>query len=159
MFIILFFSQFHDIFTDTKIKIHWDFHAVFTSLVDALLSSKGAHYRNGARIETWMQSSRFLFHMADDLFFTMKICMNHSNSIHIDFGGWLFHALQMLANHWLPDYHINMLSSNILSLGSFFFQHRPLDTLGLLTHCDTLWSIALYLIDRPKIIVQAFEAK
>ena len=84
--------------------------------------------RNGARIETWIQSWRFLFHMADDLFFTMRICTSHRNSIHIDFVGWFFHVLQMLANHWLPDYHINMLSSNILSLGSFFFQHRPLDT-------------------------------
>ena len=39
-----------------------------------------------------------------------------------------FHALQTLANQWHPNFHINMIFSNILSLGSFFSQHPSLDT-------------------------------
>ena len=58
----------------------------------------------------------------------MRLITNHSNSILVLFIGWFFHALQILANQWLPNYLINMISSNIFSLCSFFSQHQPLDT-------------------------------
>ena len=85
--------------------------------------------RNEAEIETCIQSLMFLLHIANHLFLTVRISTNNSNSILVHFVGWLFHPLQTLANQWLPNYHIIMLSSNKLSLGSFFSQHRPLDTL------------------------------
>ena len=62
-------------------------------------------------------------------FFTARISKNHRNSTLVLFVGWLFHALQTLANQWLPNYHINMISSNMLFLGSFFSQHQPFDIL------------------------------
>ena len=95
---------------------------------------------NGAGTETWIQSCRFLLHMANPLCFTVRIGSNHSNSILVHFAGWHFHALQTLVNQWLPNCHINMISSNIMPLGSFFFQLRPLDTLWNWLH-DTLTAI------------------
>ena len=74
---------------------------------------------NGAKIETWIQSWRFLLHMAIYLFLTVRISTNHSNSILVHFVSWFFHELQTCANQWLLNYHINIISSNILSLGSF----------------------------------------
>ena len=59
-----------------------------------------------------------LLQMANRLF-TLRFSTNHSNSILVHFVGCLCHALQTLANQWLPNYHVNMISSNILSLGSF----------------------------------------
>ena len=67
--------------------------------------------------------------MTNDLFFTVRISTNHSGSILVYFLGWLFHELEILCNQWLSIYHINMISSNKLSLGSFFFQQQRLDTL------------------------------
>ena len=75
-----------------------------------------------------------LKHTANHLFCKKKISTNHSNSILVHVVGQIFHALQTLSNQWLPNYNINMLSSNILSFGSFFSQHRPIDKSGL----DTL---------------------
>ena len=70
--------------------------------------------RNGVEIETRIQLWRFLLHMANH-FFTMRISTNHSYNILVHFIGLLFHALQTLPNQWLPNYHINMISYNILS--------------------------------------------
>ena len=66
--------------------------------------------------------------------FTVRISTNKKNSIIVYFVDWLSHASQTLANQWLPIYHISMISSNILSLGSFFPQHRPFDTLWIQLH-------------------------
>ena len=93
----------------------------------------------GAEIEMWIRSWRFLLDMTNHFFFTKRISANNSNSIFIHFVGWFFHALQTLANQWLPSYHINVLSSNILSRCSFFSQHWPLETLwGWLHYIPTL---------------------
>ena len=71
--------------------------------------------------------------------FTLRIITNHKNRILFLFLGYLFHALQTLAKQWLPNYHIIMIFSNILSVGSFFSQHRSLDTLwGRLCYTLTL---------------------
>ena len=59
---------------------------------------------------------------------TVRISANQRNRILVHFADWLFHALQTLANQWLSNYHIRMISSNILSLDSF----SP--NTGLLTH-------------------------
>ena len=75
---------------------------------------------HGAGIETWIQSSRFLLHVVNYLFFTVKISTNHSNSILVHFACWLFHKLQTFVNQWLQNHHINMISTNILSLNVFF---------------------------------------
>ena len=66
--------------------------------------------------------------MANQLFFTVRISTSHSNSILVHFLGWLIQSLQTLTNQWLRNYHISMLSPNILSSDSFFFQHQPFDT-------------------------------
>ena len=50
------------------------------------------------RIEKWTQSWRFLLLIANQLSFAARIIMNHSNSILAHFIGWVFHALQTLAN-------------------------------------------------------------
>ena len=50
--------------------------------------------------------------MANAFFFTV-ISTNHSNGILVYVIGRLFNALEKLANLWLPNYHINMISSNI----------------------------------------------
>lgn len=94
--------------------------------------------QNGAGIETWMQWWRFLLHMSTHLFFAVGIS---SNSILVHFVGRLIHTLQKIVNQWLTNYHINIKSSNILSLGSFFSQRRSLDILY------------------PKTLEQVFEAK
>ena len=52
--------------------------------------------------------------------FIVRISKNQRNSILVHFVDWLFHALQTLSNQWLSNYHTSMISSNILSLGSFF---------------------------------------
>ena len=62
-----------------------------------------------------------------------EISTNQRNSILVHFVDWLFHALQTLANQWLSNYHIS-ISSNILTLGSFFSQHRTFDTLWFQLH-------------------------
>ena len=91
-----------------------------------------AQYRTG--IEIWIQSWRFLLYMDNHFFFIVRINKNQRTSILVHFVGWLFHVLQTLANQWLPNYNINMISSNILLLGSFFSQHRPFDTLWVQLH-------------------------
>ena len=78
---------------------------------------------NVTGIEIWIQSWRFLLHMDNHFSSTLRISTNRRNSIPVHFVDWLFHALQTLANQWLSNYHISMISSNILSLGSFFSQH------------------------------------
>ena len=85
--------------------------------------------RNGTGIELWIQSWRFLLCKASHFYFTVRISTNYRNRILVHFADWLFHVLQTLANQWLPNYHISMISSNTLPLGSSFFQHRPFDTL------------------------------
>ena len=55
-------------------------------------------------------------------------------NILVHFVNWLFHALQTLTNQWLSNYHITMISSNLLSIGSFFFQHRTLDAVWFQLH-------------------------
>ena len=65
---------------------------------------------------------------------SVRISTNQRNSILVHFVDWFFHALQTLANQWLVNYHISMISSYILSLGSFFSQHRPFDTLWFHLH-------------------------
>ena len=90
--------------------------------------------RNGAGIEIWIQWWRFLLYMDNHFFFIVRINKNQRTSILVHFVGWLFHVLQTLANQWLPNYNINMISSNILLLGSFFSQHRPFDTLWVQLH-------------------------
>ena len=66
--------------------------------------------------------------------FTLRICTNQRNSILIHFVDWLFHALQTLANLWFSNYHISMICSNTLTLGSFFSEHRTFDTLWFQLH-------------------------
>ena len=90
--------------------------------------------RNGTGIEIWIQSWRFLLHMDNHFSFTVRISTNQRNSILVHFVDWLFHASQTLANQWLSNYHISMISSNILSLGSFFLQNRPFDALSFQLH-------------------------
>ena len=77
---------------------------------------------------------QYLSCIANHLFYTVRISMNYSNSILVHFFGQLFHAIQTLANQCRPNYDINMISSNILSLGSFFSQNQPLDTLWVQFH-------------------------
>ena len=104
IFFILVFSQINCFFRFTKIKMCRDFQSIFTSMVDAFPSCKDIQ---SAATETWMQSWRFLLHMTSHLF-TVRISMNHSNSILFHFAGWLFHSLQILANSWVAfNYHIN----------------------------------------------------
>ena len=83
--------------------------------------------RSGTGIEIWIQSLRFLFYMDKHFSSTVRISTNQRNSILVHFIDWLFHALQTLANQWLSNHHISMISSNILYLGSLFSQHRPFD--------------------------------
>ena len=52
----------------------------------------------------------------------------------VHFVDWLFQVLQTLTNQCLPNYHISMISCNILFLSSFFSQHRPFDTLWIQLH-------------------------
>ena len=52
----------------------------------------------------------------------------------VHFVDWLFYVLQTLVSQWLPNYHISMISSNILFLSSFFSQHWPFDTLWIQLH-------------------------
>ena len=106
----LYFSQFNGLFRMIKIKICRYFKFVFISLVDAF-SREG--------IETWIQLWRFLLDIVNHLFFLKKISTD-SNSILFHFVGWLFHVLKTLVNQWLLNYHINMISSNKLSLAFFF---------------------------------------
>ena len=79
--------------------------------------------------ETWLQSWRFLLHMANHLFFTVTISTSHSKNILVHFVRWLFSAMQTLAKQELPNYQINTIFSSKLSLDSFFFQHRSFETL------------------------------
>ena len=90
--------------------------------------------RSGTGIEISIQSWRFLLHMDNHFSCTVRISTNETNSILVHFVDWLFHALQTLFNRWLSNYHISMISSNILHLGSFFSQHRPFDTLWFQLH-------------------------
>ena len=82
---------------------------------------------NGTGIEIWIQSWRFLLHMNNHFSPIVRIGTNQRNSIFVHFVDWLFHELRTLVNQWLSDYHISM-TSNILSLGSFFSQNWPSDT-------------------------------
>ena len=100
--------------------------------------------RNGAGIEKWIQSWRFLLYMDNHFSFTVRISMNQRSSILVHFANWFFHALQTLANQRLPNCHISMIFSNILSLGSFFSKHRPFDTLWVQLHY-TLTSYSQFL--------------
>ena len=69
-----------------------------------------------------------MLYMANDFFFTV-ISTNHSSGILVFFIGRLFNALKILSNLWLPNYRINMISSNMLSLVSTFSQYRYHDSL------------------------------
>ena len=65
--------------------------------------------------------------MVNHFFFAVIISTNHCNNFLVHFVDRLFHVLQTLDSQWLPDYNINMISSNILPLDFFLFQHQPLD--------------------------------
>ena len=52
--------------------------------------------------------------------FLVRISANQRNRILVHLVDLLLHALQTLANQWLPNYHISITSSNILFWGSFF---------------------------------------
>ena len=100
------------------------FQSSFISMVDLFSNSKDVQ---NAMEQSW----RFLLHMDNHFSSTVGISTNQRNSILVHLVDWLFNALQTLANQWLPYYHLNMISSNILFLGSFFAQHRPLTLFGL----------------------------
>ena len=87
-----------------------------------------------------------MLHMDKQISFTVRISTKQRNSILVHLVDRLFYALQTVANHWLPNYHISMMSSNILSLG--FYLPTP-------TLLHTLGSITLY----PNILEQVFEVK
>ena len=90
-------------------------------------------YNRGDFCYTWMDKlSSWTSHM--NFSSAMRISTNQRINILVHFVDWLFHALQTLANQWLSNYHVSMISSNILSLGSFFLQHRPFDTFRFQLH-------------------------
>ena len=123
------FSQFYGLFRTIKMQIHKDFRSVFTSMAETFPSCRDVKSAMRQGNKHGYKSERFLLHMVNHLFFIVRTTTNHhSNSILVHFVGWLFLALQTLANQWLPNYHKNIFS-NILSLDSFFSQHRPLDIL------------------------------
>ena len=138
LFVILFFGQFNDLFGPQK----WKFTAFSSPYSPPWL----VHFPVGKMSKTQLGRIRDMDTImkisvayGQPLFFIVRILANHSNCIFVHFLGWFFLAMQTLANQWLPTYHINIISSNILSLGSFFFQHQPLDTLlGRLHYTLTL---------------------
>ena len=77
---------------------------------------------------------RFLLYMDNQIPFVLRISTNKRNSILVHFVDWHFHALQTLVNQWLSNYHVNMISSNILTSGFFFSEHRLFDTLWFQLH-------------------------
>ena len=93
-------------------------------MVDAFPSCKDVQSAIGAGIKT-----RICVANGQPSLLIVRISMNHSNRILILCVGWFFYALQILTNRWFPNYQINMIFSNILSLGSFISQHRSLETL------------------------------
>ena len=118
-----FFSQFNGLFQchenvgvvnlqEIPLRIH-----LYGSRVSRL---QGSPKCIGTGIEIWIQSQRFLLYMDNHFSFIVRISKNQRNSILVHFVDWLFHALQTLSNQWLSNYHTSMISSNILSLGSFF---------------------------------------
>ena len=82
----------------------------------------------------WIQSWRFLLHMDKYFSSTLRISTNQTNSVFVCFVDSLFHVLRTLANQCLSNYHISLISCNILSLGSFFSRHQPFDTLWFQLH-------------------------
>ena len=118
-----FFSQFNGLFQchenvgvvnlqEIPLRIH-----LYGSRVSRL---QGSPKCTETGIEIWIQSQRFLLYMDNHFSFIVRISKNQRNSILVHFVDWLFHALQTLSNQWLSNYHTSMISSNILSLGSFF---------------------------------------
>ena len=95
---------------------------------------QGCSKRNRTGTKIWIQSWRFLLYMGNHFSFTVRISTNQRNSILVHFVDWLFHALKTLANQWLSNYHVNMISSNTLFLGSFFSQHWTFDTFWFQSH-------------------------
>ena len=87
-----------------------------------------APWRKGRNIDTNMEIS--VLHGQPPLL-TTRISTNHRNNIFVHLVVWLFQPFQTLANQLLPNYHINMTPSNILSSDSFLSQHRSL----ILQHC------------------------
>ena len=143
----MFFSQFNSLFSCIKIKICRGFHFVFTSIVDAFPSCKDVQSAMGQGKKHGYNHGDIL-HMSNHLFFTLRVSKNHSNSIRVNFVGWqFFHTLQSLANQWLPKYHINIISSDNLSLDSVFLP-APASSL-------TLGLFALY----TNTLGQVFEVK
>ena len=104
-------------------KICGHFQSVFTFMADAQCKAQRARGRN---MDTVMEISAAHGHQS--LLYSLnkyKPKQHHS---------FLLRSLALsqigkLENQWLPSYHINMIVSNILSLGSLFSQHHPLDTL------------------------------
>ena len=119
-----FFSQFNSFFRFIKMKILGNFQSVFTSMVDTYPNCKDVQSAIGHTITEIF----FCLHMAYHLFFIVRINAHYRNSILVLFVGSLFHAFQTLANQWLPNYHMNMISYSKLSLAAFFSQDWPLDT-------------------------------
>ena len=89
---------------------------------------QGFPNRNVCRIETWIKSWRFPLHMANHFFFALWISTKDSKTILVFLVGWFFHWLKILVTQCQLNYHINMISYNMLPLASSFYQHRSLDT-------------------------------
>ena len=105
IYVILCFSHLNNLVRPIKMEICSD----ITYTVDAFPGCKDVPSVMGEGTETWIQSWRILLHIANHLFFTVRISKSNNNCILIHFVGWVFHA--------------KMISSNILSLFSLFSQH------------------------------------
>ena len=127
--VTLIFSQFNGFFRHINIKIFRDFQSVYTSMVDTFPRYKDVQKALVHGQKHGCNHGYFCLHMANHLLFTVKISTNQSNNILVHSVAWFFHTLQTLASQWLPNYPINMISCNILYLGSFFCQHWRFDTL------------------------------
>ena len=122
--------KFHLIFQSVrsiKIKIYSHFQSVFTSMVDRFPNCKDV--QNALRQDRNMDTiTEISVSHGQPPILQSENQQDHSNSILVHFDQH-FHTLQTLANQRLPNYHINMISSNILPLGSFFPHCQLLDTL------------------------------
>ena len=121
IFYILFFSQFNGLFRSIKMEILSDFQSVFISMVDAFPSCKDLQSTMGQGQKHGYKHGVILWHMVNNFFFTVRINANHTNSILVHFVDLPFRPLQILANKWLPNYYINLIFPNIMSLGPFLF--------------------------------------
>ena len=118
--------ELYSVFFDVPIKqVHLIVKEKEHSFIFQLNFSSIATLGNGTGIEIWIQSWRFLLYMVNHFSCTMRINTNQRNITPDHFTDCLFHVLQKHTNQCLRNYHISMISPNILFLGSFFSQHRP----------------------------------